>query len=256
MKIGFIQFTPKLGNKNRNIEKINKFVSKTDASLLVLPEMCTTGYMFKNKSELLKFAEEIPNGSTVKKLIKIAKKNNCCLVFGMPEISKKKIFNTAVVVGPKGFITKYQKTHLFLKEKLLFNSGETKPTLFKWKNNKIGLGICYDYMFPEYWRKLALKKVNLFCNIANFVFDYGFKMMQARSIENGVFSITVNRVGKERGQIFKGKSEIVDNRGNILKKGGKKEEVCILDLNLSKAKNKKWNKYNDLMKDRRPEIYY
>lgn len=255
MKIGFIQFAPKFGDKNRNIEKIKKFVSKTDASLLVFPEMCTTGYMFKNKLELLKFAEKIPNGPTVKKLIKIAKENKCCLIFGMPEISNKKIFNTAVVVGPKGFIVKHQKSHLFLKETILFNKGTTKPTLFKRKNTKIGLGICYDYMFPEYWRKLALEGVVLFCNTANFVFDYGFKMMQARSIENGVFSITVNRTGKERGQIFKGGSEIIDNKGNILVKEGNKEKTHVFDLDLSKAKNKKWNKYNDLIKDRRPEIY-
>lgn len=255
MKIGYIQFAPKIGNKRRNLAKIESLVAGTRADLFVLPELCTTGYMFKDKKELKKLAEKIP-GSTSTRLIEIAKKNKCCLVVGMPEFLGGKIFNTVIAVSSKGIIAKHQKTHLFMKEKLLFAPGETKPKIFKWKGGKIGLGICYDYMFPEFWRKLALQKADLFCNSANFVSNYGFRMMQARSIENGVFSITVNRTGKERGQKFRGESEVVDNRGNVIKKSGKGEEVYAVNLNLSKARNKKWkNKYNDLIKDRRPEMY-
>jgi predicted amidohydrolase len=138
---------------------------------------------------------------------------------------------------------------------LFFDAGTTKPKTFKWRGVRIGLGVCYDYMFPEFWRILALQKADLFCNTANFVFNYGFKMMQARSIENGVFSITVNRTGKERGQKFSGGSEIVDNKGNIFKKSGAKEEIFVFELDLLKSRNKKWNKYNDLIKDRRPRMY-
>lgn len=255
MKIGFIQFAPKIGNKKYNLTKIESLASTIKTDLLVLPELCTTGYMFKNIKELENLAEKIP-GPTSAQLTKIARKNKCYLIVGMPEFLGGKIFNTAIVVSPRGVIAKRQKIHLFMKEKLLFAEGKTKPKVFSWKNKKIGLGVCYDYMFPEFWRNLALQKADLFCNIANFVSNYGFRMMQARSIENGVFSVTVNRTGKERGQKFRGESEIVDNRGNIVKKAGKSEKAYVVNLNLSKSRDKKWkNKYNDLIKDRRPEMY-
>jgi len=255
MKIGFIQFAPKFGDKKTNLEKIKKLVSSTGADLLVFPEMCTTGYMVKNRLELKMLAEKIPSGPTTKVLIKIAKENDCCLIIGMPEIVGNKIFSSAVVITDKGVITKHQKTHLFLKEKLFFNKGTTTPQVFKWRGVRVGLGVCYDYMFPEFWRKLALDGADVFCNVANFVFDYGYKIMQVRSIENGVFSITVNRIGKERGQKFNGGSEIVNNRGNIIKKSNKREDIYVIDFDPLKSRNKKWNKYNDLIKDRRPEMY-
>ncbi len=255
MKIGFIQFAPRFGNKKTNLKKIRRLIASVGTDLLVFPEMCTTGYMVKNKMELRKLAEVIPNGQTIRELTQIAKENNSCLIVGMPEIYRGKIFSTAVVISPKGVIAKHQKSHLFLKEKFLFNKGETKPTLFKWKGINIGLGVCYDYMFPEYWRTLALKKADIFCNVANFVYDYGFTLMRSRSIENGVYSITVNRTGIERGQKFRGGSEIISNRGKIIKKSGRREEIYVVDLNLLKSRNKKWNKYNDLLEDRRLEMY-
>ncbi|MCC6323217.1 beta-ureidopropionase [Candidatus Nomurabacteria bacterium] len=254
MKIGFIQFVPKFGNKKENIAKIKKLVKNNNADLFVLPEMCTTGYMVASRKELISMAESI-DGPTVQSLIDVARKNNTCIIFGLPELFGDKVFSTAVVVDPDGVIAKHQKSHLFLKEKIFFNQGETKPTIFEWRGAKIGLGVCYDYMFPEYWRVLGLRGVDIFCNTANFVFDYGFKMMQARSIENGVFSITVNRVGVERGQKFKGGSEIVDNKGNILAKGNDTECVKVVEVDPTISRNKKWNEYNDLFKDRRIDLY-
>jgi predicted amidohydrolase len=255
MKIGFAQFSPIFGDKKVNIQKIEELITSIKANIIVLPEMCTTGYMVSARDELKSLAETI-RGETVKNISRIAKQNNCCLIFGMPELCGNKIFSTAVAIGPSGILAKHQKSHLFLKEKLLFDKGTTKPTLFKWRGVKIGLGVCYDYMFPEYWRALALKDADLFCNTANFVFDYGFKMMQARSIENGVFSITVNRIGEERGQKFSGGSEIIDNRGRALLKADNFECVSIVDVDIRKSRNKKWNKYNDLLSDRRTDLYF
>lgn len=253
MKIAIAQLTPRLGDKKYNLKKIKDAVCEAASDLVVFPEMTTTGYVL-SKKELNNLAEPI-NGETTEELIKISKKFNCALVVGMPEKSNRKIFNTAVVIGQNRFIAKHQKTHLFLKEKLYFSPGETNPTLFKLQNTKIGLGICYDYMFPEYWRKLALQGAQIFINPANFVFQYGFYMMRARAIENGVFSICVNRTGAERGQNFFGESEISDNRGNVLYKADDSEVVKTIYINPQKSNNKRWNKYNDLFLDRRPEMY-
>ncbi len=253
MKIAIAQLTPRLGDKKYNLKRIEDAARVAASNLVVFPEMFTTGYML-SKKELNKLAEPIDNRTT-QNLTEISKKFNCILVVGMPEKLNNKIFNTTAVIGPSGLITKYQKIHLFLKEKKIFSPGETGPTLFKWKDVQIGLGICYDYMFPEYWRKLALQGAQIFINPANFIFQYGFYMMRARAIENGVFSICVNRTGTERGQKFFGGSEIIDNRGNILYEAGDDEVVKVISINPKKSNNKRWNKYNNLFLDRRPEMY-
>jgi len=255
MKVGFAQFKPKFGDKEYNLGKISDLARQAKAELLVFPEMCTTGYVVKNKAELKGLAESIPGGPTVKQLSKISKETGTTLIVGMPELQSKKVFNSVVVISPQGYITRNQKSHLFFEEFKYFEPGVNKPVIFKWRGFKIGLGICYDYMFPEYWRTLALQGADLFCNSANFIYNYGFKMMQARSLENGVFGICADRIGMERGVKFRGGSEIVDNRGEVVKKAGIGEKIYVADLDLKKSRDKKWNPYNDVLKDRRPELY-
>ncbi len=256
MKIGYVQYSPVIGAKEENLETVRELLRGVSGDLFVLPEMGMTGYPDATKERLVEHSEKL-DGFLVTELTKIAKDKNACLVVGLPEIGEdNKIYNTTVVVGPDGLIASHQKSHLFMEEKKNFTSGNTPPTVFEWKGDKIGVGVCYDYMFPEFWRKMALQGVRLFCNTANFVSDYGFPMMRARSIENGVFSITTNRTGMDGEQMYKGGSEIVDNRGHVLAKANDfEEEVEVVDVDLSDADDKVWNKINDLFKDRREDLY-
>lgn len=255
MKIGIGQIDPKFGDKKKNLENIQNIVESKKADLWIFPEMCIGGYMFNDKNELKDVAKDISNSNTVGQLAEMAKKQNILIIAGLPEIKSNKMYITAVVVGPNGLMAKNQKTHLFLKEKLLFEPGTTGPTMFEYRGAKIGLGVCYDYMFPEYWRNLALRGADIFINIANFVYDYGFYMMRARAIENGVYSVCVNRTGEERGQKFFGSSELLNSRGKLLYKGGKIAESSVWEIDPALARNKKWNPYNDVIEDRRPEYY-
>lgn len=255
MKIGFVQYAPVVGDKKKNLQIIKRLLKNVSADLLVLPEMGMTGYPDKTKEDLINQAEST-DGFLVEELTKLAKEKDMCLIVGMPEIDGDKVYNTSIVVGPEGLITKHQKSHLFMEERKNFTEGTTKPTLFEWRGAKVGLGICYDYMFPEFWRTLGLSGAQLFCNTANFVSEYGFPMMQARSIENGVFSITTNRIGMDGEQMFKGGSEIVDNRGHVLEKANEFEEaVEVVEVDLDQANDKVWNKINDLFGDRRADLY-
>lgn len=255
MKIGFLQFEPTTLDKEGNVVLINNLLSKVEADLMVLPEMCMTGYPSSEEEETIKYAEAA-DGPTVKAMIEIAKNKNMCILFGMPELVDGKVYNTTFAVGPLGIITKHQKTHLFMDEVEEFTPGTTKPHIFEWGGAKIGIGVCYDYMFPEFWRVMALQGAQLFCNTANFVSQYGFPMMRARSIENGVFSITCNRVGTEGEILYKGESEIVDNRGHVLEKANDYEEdFYVVDVDLSDSNEKVWNNWNDVINDRRPEMY-
>jgi len=45
MKAGFVQFNPKFGKIDENIDKAVSLIEKADAELLVLPELFNTGYL-------------------------------------------------------------------------------------------------------------------------------------------------------------------------------------------------------------------
>lgn len=255
MKIGYIQYSPVVGDKEKNLETIKRLIKNVSGDLFVLPEMGLTGYPDSTKEKLLAHSEKL-DGYLVKELTEIAKENNTCIIVGMPEVEDDNVYNTTVAVGPEGLIASHRKSHLFTEEKNNFTPGTNKPFLFELNGNKIGIGVCYDYMFPEFWRKMALDGARLFCNTANFVSNYGFPMMCARSIENGVFSITTNRIGTEGKETYRGGSEIVDNRGNVLAKASAtEEEIKVVEVDLSEADNKTWNEINNLMNDRREELY-
>lgn len=258
IKIGFIQFNPIFGKVDGNNKRIESFVSKTEADLLVLPELSNTGYMFKDKNELKQLAEEIPNEKTTQEWMRIAKENKVYLVAGLAEKDGSDFYDSSVLVGPKGFVGKYRKIHLFLNEKKIFKPGNLGFNVFDTKIGKIGLMICFDYMFPEAARVLALKGAEIICNPVNLVSPPPRVMtvMRARALENGVYAIAVNRVGKERGHTFQGGSEIIDPRMEILAFGSHDvEEVKVMEIDLEKAKDKKYTKFNDLLKDRRTEFY-
>jgi len=258
IKIGFVQFNPIFGKVDENNKKIEDFVSKNQADLLVLPELCNTGYMFKDKNELRQLSEEIPQGKTTKEWIRIAKENKAFLVGGLAERDGSDFFDSSVLVGPNGFIGKYRKTHLFLNEKKIFTPGGLGFNVFDTDVGKIGLMICFDYMFPEAARTLALKGADIICNPVNLVSPPPKVMtvMRARALENGIYAIAVNRVGEERGHKFQGGSEIIDPRMEILAFGSPDmEEVKVIEVDVEKARDKMYTKTNDLLKDRRIEFY-
>ena len=257
IKIGFVQFNPIFGKVDENNKKIESLVSKTEADLLVLPELCNTGYMFKDKNELSQLTEKIPDGKTTKEWTRIAKENNVFIVGGLAEKEGLDFYDSSVLVGPKGYIGKYRKTHLFMNEKKIFTHGNLGFNVFDTEVGRIGLMICFDYMFPEVARVLALKGADIICNPVNLVSPPSRVMtaMRARALENGVYAIAVNRVGEERGHTFLGGSEIIGPRMEVLAQVNDKEEVKVVEVDLEKARDKKYTEFNDLLKDRRPEFY-
>ena len=109
-------------------------------------------------------------------------------------------------------------------------------------------------------RTLALKGANLICHPANLVMSYCQRSMKVRSLENVVYSITSNRIGREkRGNFdfeFTGGTQILDIRGEILFQASTdKEEIGFADIDIQKSQNKRVNDKNDLFDDRRVEFY-
>lgn len=255
MILSVLQFNPIRGKIFENYKTIENYLEKIQNAIVVLPEMSTTGYLFETKEELFPIAEEIPQGKFTELLANIAKKNNLLITAGLAERENDNLYNSAVVVYPKGFIGKYRKVNLFYKEKFIFQSGE-KFEVFKvnflGKEINLGVMICFDWFFPEVCRQLKIKGAEVIAHPANLVLPYCPSAMPIRALENKVYTVTSNRVGIEvsgnEKLEFIGQSVICSPSGQYLLKLDK-QDVGIFKVETKLEINENITKYNNLRQD-------
>jgi predicted amidohydrolase len=260
MRIGYVQFNPRFGDKAYNLAVAEKMVRGADADLLVLPELFSTGYLFLYKEEVIKAAEPLPGGPTAQFLLHLAKETRIHLVAGLVEENGRRLYNSAVLVSPQGWARTYRKSHLFMDEKTFYHPGDTGFLTFDVGESKLGLMICFDWIYPESARVLALKGADIICHPANLVLPYCQRAMVTRCLENGVFAITANRTGTEtrggRSLTYSGMSQITGPRGEVLLSAGADDEaVGVVEIDPRQARRKMVTERNDLLADRRPELY-
>jgi len=259
MIIGYVQTDPIFGEKEQNFLQIEKLLKGKRADLIVLPELFATGYTFISKEEAVNLAEDI-DGITPKFLKKIANLTNAVIVGGFVEKDDNKIYNSAMLVSKTDVIGVYRKVHLYYKEKLWFSPGDKKLKVYEINNFKVGMMICFDWIFPETARSLALLGADIIAHSANLVLPFCQKAMVTRCLENRVFAITSNRIGNEmRGEdnfTFTGGSQITSYNGEILSSAPTdKAYIDFVEIEVENTRDKKLNEFNDLLADRRPDYY-
>lgn len=258
MRIAVVQTQPIFGEVRTNIDVALAGMQQLEADLFVLPELFNTGYNFTSTEEVHTLAEA-SDGFTYHRIADFAAKKSCYVVYGFAEKAGK-IFNSAALVGPSGLIGVYRKIHLFDREHLFFTPGDLGFPVFDLPFGKIGIMICFDWIYPESARSLVLKGAQLIAHPSNLVLPHCPDAMVTRCLENRIFAATANRVGNEnRGGFdlrFIGTSEIVSPRGEILKRlSTEKPEVGVSDIDLGLASDKKINTFNDLLGGRRTDQY-
>jgi predicted amidohydrolase len=263
IKLALAQISCKREDKQLNLEKMKQKTfeaKKQGADLIVFPEMSLTGYVIKD--QIYNLAETVP-GPSVFAVEKLAKETNMHIIFGMPELSEKTkatLYNTAVLVGPDGFIGKYRKmylpTHSVFEEKRYFRPGY-QAVSFDTSLGKIGLCICYDVFFPEVMRLIRLDGAQLIvCISASPAVrkSYFELLTSARALENTAFLAYVNLAGMEDGLQFWGGSRLVNPNGDVIAKAKYDLEdfvVCEVDYgDLRVAET-----FVPTLRDLRPELY-
>ena len=257
MRTSIIQFAPVFGDIGANISKIGKFIKKIKATdLIVLPELASTGYKFEDRNEAIVLSERAENSRYLEFLAGIAAEKSCYIVSGFNEREGEKLYNSSVLMGPDGIIGIYRKLHLFWDEKKIFEPGNLGLPVFDTGIGKIGMLICFDWMFPEAWRVLALKGVHFIAHPANLVLPYCQSVTPSYSLVNRIYIITANRLGTEEHLTFTGNSVISNPKGKVIAYGSvDKEEVITADIDLKLAENKMITPENDAFKDRRSDVY-
>jgi predicted amidohydrolase len=265
MKAGYLQFAPNYLRIEENVAAVESFLSGLDADLLVLPELFTSGYFFRSESDLRRVAEPIPDGPSTQRLKRWASETGATLVAGLAEQEGETLFNSAVLVRPDGSTETYRKVHLFYEEKTLFEPGDLGFRVFDVSTRdgtpyRLGVMVCFDWYFPEAARSLALQGADVIAHPSNLVLPHCPDSMPVRARENHVFTITANRYGTERKGdeelTFIGMSEVCGPQGDILRRAPRSEdETAIVEFDPADARERRINRMNDVLGDRRPQTY-
>jgi predicted amidohydrolase len=257
--------------------------AEVGARLLVLPEQSLQGYLHNAaelRMETLAYqhahAEKVPDGPSTRLLMREAQKRNLYLVWGMTEVDPDQgpdvLYNTAVLVGPEGYIGKYRKIHQPLDELHIYWPGDQWP-VFETALGRIGLLICYDKQFPEATRELALRGAHLLVMPTAWALsrvggdpnpqkDYQTYLYDlfdfTRAAENQLWFLSSNQYGRCGDHDYLGHSRIVAPTGLsvaevLYEEGMAFAEVDILG-GIVRGRTTESLGYN-AMRDRRPETY-
>jgi len=272
MRIGIAQTSPAFGERDRNIEDALQLLETARqgadqprgveaVALWVLPELFASGYQFASVDEVAAAAEPVPGGPTTEALADYCAEHGSHVVAGLPERDGDRLFNSAVLVGPEGFVACYRKVHLFYQEKLHFSAGDRPFFVVDIGEAKVGMMICFDHLFPESARSLALEGADIIAHPANLVLpDLAQQTMKVRALENGVYTATSNRIGTEartdESLTYTGRSQIVGPDTTILARlSADRVEATVVDIDIAKARDKTLTPHNDKLGDRRPDLY-
>jgi N-carbamoylputrescine amidase len=266
MRAACAQYAVRERDRDRNLDRSLHFIRRATAEgadLVVLPELANSGCDLGSSDQTLGLAEEIPSGPTVRAWKEEAEESGVCIVGGLLEREGDALYNSAVLLGP-GVVVRYRKTHLWDREKLLYEPGRELP-VFDTPLGRIGVLVCYDAWFPEAARTLALQGAQILCVPSNAPDDWvpetrrrgGLTMLNVHCIAaanaNRVFVAAANRVGDG----YLGRSCIVDVTGSMLALAGPAEEdLVIAELDLRRAHaEKRLTDLSHAFEDRNPAAY-
>jgi predicted amidohydrolase len=267
VRIACAQLAPTLddvdGNRRESVEAIAR-AAADGAGLVVLPELCSSGYVFANRNEAA-VAAEPADGPTVTDWAEAAARHGLVVVGGFAESEGSDLYNSAALVDPSGIRAVYRKLHLWDREKLVFREGDAPPPLLDTAAGRIGVGVCYDLMFPEVTRRLAVAGADVLVFPTNSPllgpspgpWPMDVTVAAATAYVNRVFVAVADRCGTERGVEWVGGSVVAGPDGRLLAgpPGADAGPVTVAaDCQLDEARDKRWGARNDALGDRRGDV--
>ncbi len=221
--LAVVQFKPRRGARNANLVKLVELATQAlagGAKLLVLPEMCATGYRFPNP-EVVRPMSEAPRGPTFKAFQPLAKQYGATIVVGFVEDFEGKLYNAALVISPEGRVEAlYRKRLLYIDDHTWANPGDMPYPLFRTRYGMATVGICMDINDPRFLTHLRRTKPDIVCFPTNWV-DQGesphpYWISQLKGW-NG-YLVAADRYGEEDGVRFCGRSCVL-KAGEVLVSG-------------------------------------
>jgi predicted amidohydrolase/dienelactone hydrolase len=239
------------------------------ARLVVLPELCDSGYVFDTAdpaAEARGLAAPAAESATLRQWQALAARHRLVIVGGFCELGADgRLYNSAALVDGSGTRAVYRKAHLWDNEKLVFTPGDAAPPVLDTEIGQVAVMVCYDLEFPEWTRLVALDGADLIAAPVNWP---GYRWpagerpaevikAQAAAAANGVFVAVADRCLTERGVSWISGSLIVGPDGYPLAGPVLADRPAVLTAacDLPRARDKSVSGHNDLLADRRPELY-
>ncbi len=262
-KVICCELAPSVGELDRNLAAASVAVraaAAARADVIVLPELVTSGYCFQSvdeaRSTSIRAAHEV-----------FARWSDdaagAVVVAGFAELGDDgNLYNSAVLLDGTGARAVYRKTHLWDAEKLYFTAGDAPPPVVDTAVARIGLMICYDLEFPEMTRSVALRGADLLTVPTNWPWVDRPDGMPAPEIVIAMAAARVNKMpiaccdrrGIERGQRWNESTTIMGADGWPLATADA-AGTAVADLDLRAGRDKRISGRNDLLGDRRPDLY-
>jgi len=238
-----VQIAPIPNDVQANIAKavawLEKAVKENEASLVVFPETCTTGFVTNLSVDELWHILDVVPGRITHDIQKAAKSLGVHVVWPTYRRGPERgiIYNSSILIGPEGeIIGTYDKTHPFPLERKDCGGWVTvgnRAEVFETALGTIGMIICYDGDFPELSRILAVKGAEIITRPSALLrsFDIWYLTTAARAYDNHVYVVATNAVGPDAaGTYYFGHSMIVNPIAWRLAQARGSEEIIAAKL--------------------------
>jgi omega-amidase len=232
-------------------ERLAAECRRAGAQLLVLPEMCTTGFTMEAATQA-----ELPDGPSTRALADVARRYGLWLIAGVALRRGARFVNTALAFSPAGdVVATYEKQRLFgyAGETDVYAGGDG-PCVVQIAGLSVALFVCFDLRFPELFREVAAE-VDACVVIANWPAArraHWDTLVRARAIENQCYVVAVNRTGEAGGLRYDGGSRIYDPWGEAVDGLGDGGGVRVGELSRDTVTTVR--RSFPLFADRRPQI--
>ncbi|MBO35413.1 MAG: hypothetical protein CMO64_04380 [Verrucomicrobiales bacterium] len=159
-RVATVAMHSELGDYKTNLKRIRYWANKakkSGATFVVFPELCVTGSLCnsKMKQDDARALAQQAMQTAVPQLESLCKTFNITIVVGIVEPVTDGLRNSALVIGPKGYLTTYRKLWLpNANERKWFKAGQRLPVIES-QGWKFSVGICADINYLEYFKAAA-----------------------------------------------------------------------------------------------------
>ena len=240
MRIASLQFSGS-SEIERNLFNIKNGIEEAaskGAKLLLTQECALSGYPPIETENILSINfSKIEN--SINQIRGLATKHNIYVAVGSVAKREGEIFNSIIMISPhEEDLLPYDKRALWGWDMENYKEG-TQKGIYTIDDIKVGIRICFEVRFPEYFRELFKEQIQIalisFCDVSEVENHSRYEVIKShlitRATENVMYVVTANSISKHQ----TAPTIIIDPDGEV-KREAKINEPDLLIYDIEKIK--------------------